>query len=379
MNCKDGGEIEQEQLDWKDDIGIERIDCEYKVFNFNPLKLSIDDGSKYLSSGIFSFNDSVEETLGNYINIYLPKYICSFFNPRSMLKKSNLYFGIDDDGKVIGIPYTGIIHENFINHMIDKVFSSHMKFPSTQIKDKIRQLVKVEIIPVSKTKIVSKQTNPNKKSIYSKYVGELDTIKKQNRIYRKNREGWNKMCDLDNIKLYYIINNIDTRKFIWKYMKIKTNYMKKKFTNKYSHLSQYCDVYSYWDLMADVKSNKEFSPMKIGSMFEVYENNLDIYKWIAVWKDSKFSMLKLAKPKKPKKKIDSYYPIFLLSQVHRMIPEWVKKNHGLNLYVIKFTFNTDGNWHELKYIDSENQWKTSYRKIEDGNPMSPSFNVSIDY
>jgi len=153
-------ELEQEQLDWKDDIGIERIDCEYKVFNFNPLKLSIDDGAKYLSSGIFSFNDSVEETLGNYISIYLPKYICSFFNPRSMLKKSNLYFGIDDDGKVIGIPYTGRIHENFINHMIDKVFSSHMKFPSTQIKDKIRQLVKVEIIPVSKTKIVSKQTNP---------------------------------------------------------------------------------------------------------------------------------------------------------------------------------------------------------------------------
>ena len=365
-------------MNWKDDIGMERIDCEYKVFNFNPLKLSIEDGTKYLSSGIFSFNDSVDDTLCNYIQIYLPKYICSFFNPNSMLKQSELYFGINDYGKVIGIPYIGIIQENFINHLIDKVFSSHIKFSSTQIKNKVRHAVKVEIIPVSKTKIFTNQINLNNKSQYLKYIIDLDMIKKHNRIYRKNRDGWNKMCDLDNIKLCNMINDLDTRKYIWKYVKAKTNYVKKKFTNKYSHLSPYCDVYSYWDLMADVKSNKEFAPMKIGSMTTVYKNNLDIYKWIAVWKDSKFSMLKLAKPKKPVKKIDSYYPIFLLSKVHKMIPEWVKKNSELNLYIIKFTFNIDGNWENLEFIDNTGQWKTSYRTIVDGNPMSPTFNISID-
>lgn len=366
-------------MDWKDYIGIERIDCEYKVFNFNPLKLSIEDGAKYLSSGIFCFNDSVDETLRNYIQIYLPKYLCSFFSPRSMLKQSELYFGINDDGKVIGIPYIGKIQENFINHLIDKVFSSNIKFSSTQIKNKIRQAVKVEIISVSKAKIVSNLTKLNhSKSVYSKYVSDLDEIKKQNRIYRKNRDIWNKMCDLDDLKLYDMINNLDTRKYIWEYIKINTNYMKKKFVNKYSHLSPYCDVYSYWDLMADIKSNKEFAPLKIGSMSLVCENNLDIYKWIAMWKDSKFTMLKLAKPKKPVKKIDTYYPIFLLSKVHKMIPEWVRKNPELNLYVIKFTFNTDSNWQNLEYVDNTGQWKTSYRTIVDDIPMSPSFNISID-
>lgn len=366
-------------MDWKDYIGIERIDCEYKVFNFNPLKLSIEDGDKYLSSGIFCFNDSVDETLCNYINIYLPKYICSFFSPRSMLKQSELYFGINDDGKVIGIPYIGEIKEDFINHLIDKVFSSQIKFSSAQIKNKIRQAVKVEIIPVSKAKIVTKQINSNRsKSVYSKYVSDLDEIKKQNRIYRKNRDGWSKMCDFDDLKLYDMINNLDTRKYIWKYTKAKTKYMKKKFVNKYSHLSPYCDVYSYWDLMADVKSNKKFAPLKIGSMSMVYGNNLDIYKWIAAWKVSKFSMLKLAKPKKPVKKINSYYPIFLLSKIHKMIPEWVKKNPELNLYVVKFTFNTNGNWQNLEFIDNTGQWKMSYRTIVDNIPMSPSFNISID-
>lgn len=363
-------------MDWKDDIGMEKIDREYKIFNFNPLKLSIEDGVEYLSSGTFCFNSSVDETLWNYIQIYLPKYLCSFFNPISMLKQSELYFGINDDGKVIGIPYIGIIQENFINHLIDKVFSSHIKFPSTQIKNKIRQLVKVEIIPVSKTKIIANLTNSNRtKSVYSKYLSNLNEIKKQNRIYRKNRDGWNKMCDLDDLKLCDMINNISTRKYIWKYAKAKTNYMKKKFVNKYSHLSPYCDVYSYWDLMADVKSNKEFIPLKPGSMPTVYENNLDIYKWVAIWKDSKISMLKLAKPKKPIKKINSYYPIFLLSKVHKMIPEWVRKNPELNLHVVKFTFDVNDNWQNLEFVDNVGQWKTSYRTILDGNPMSPTFNV----
>lgn len=359
-------------MKWKDDIGIESIDCEYKEFNFNPLKLSIEDGEKYLSSGKFCFNESVNETLSNYIQIYLPKYICSFYNPNSMLNQSKLYFGINDNGKVIGIPYIGKIQENFINYQIDKIFLSHIKFPSLQIKNLIRQSIQIEIIPVSKNNIMTKQINPNKKSLYSKYLSDLDEIKRQNRICKKNRYIWDKMRDIDNLKLCEMINDLDTRKYIWKYIKIKTNYKKNKFVNKYSHLTPYCDVYSYWDLMSDVKSNKEFKKIKIGSMCEVCENNLDIYKWIAVWKDSKFSMLKLAKPKKPVKKIDSYYPIFLLSQVSKMIPEWVRKNSELNIYVIKFTFNTDGVWQNLEYIDIEGQWKTSYRTIMNGQPVSLS-------
>lgn len=361
-------------MEWKDDLGMESIDCEYKVFNFNPLILSIEDGLEYLSSGKFSFNDSVEETISNYIKIYLPKYLCSFFNPKSMLKQAHLYIGINDDGKVIGIPYIGTLQENFINHLIDKIFLSHIKFPSEKIKNKIRQSISVEIITVEKTKILSKSSN--KKSIYSKYISELNEMKIKYTIYKKNRQNWNKMCDLDNLKLYDMINDLETRKYIWKYLKIKTNFEKKKIINKYSHLSPYCDVYSYWDLMSDVKSNKKFAPLKIGSMCEVCDNNLDIYKWIAAWKDSKFSMLKLAKPKKPQKTINSYYPIFLLSQVTKMMPEWVKKNPELNIYVIKITFNTDGVWENIEYKDNENKWKTSYRTIINGNPMSPTYTTN---
>lgn len=359
------------QYNYRDIIGFETKDNEYKVFNFNPLKISIEDSKKYLSNGVFCFNDSVEETLLNYIQIYLPKYLCSFFNPTSNLPKANLYFGINDDGKVIGIPYIGELQSDFMNHQIDKIFSSHIRFPNQTIKNNIRNCIQIEIIKVDKSKIITNQIQ--KKSSYSKYVDELNKLKLVNRIYRKKRDVWNAMFDLDNLKLCDMINDLETRKYIWKYIKIRTGYSNKKFKNKYSHLEPYCDVENYWTLMSKIKSNKSFDPLEIGSMNEVCNDNLHIYKWIAVWKDSKFSMLKKAKPLKPTKKIYSYYPLFLLSQVPKMIPEWVKKNSALNLYVIKITFQTNNNWEMLEYMDNEKQWKYSYRTMLNGEPVSLSF------
>lgn len=362
-------------MDWGDNIGLERIDCEYKVFNFNPLKLSIEDGIKYLANGIFCFNDSVDKTIKNYIEIYLPKYLCSFFNPNTNLKQGTLYFGIDDNGKIVGIPYTGELSKDVINHMIDKIFSSHIKFSDKKIFRKIRNNTTVEIIKISKKKLMSKSNNQakNKKSTYLKYLDEFNKIKHSNKIYVKKREMWNSMFDLDKLKLHEMINDEETRYYIWKYIKIKTGYSLKKFKNKYSHLECYCDVYDYWNLMSNVKSNYQFASFKLGTMCDVVNDNLDIYKWVAVWKDSKLSMLKKVKPKKPTKKIDSYYPIFLLSQVPKMIPEWIKNNEDLNLFVIKINFNTENSWETLEYKDTNNQWKYSYRTVIDGEPMSPSF------
>lgn len=359
---------------YKENIGLERLDCEYKVFNFNPLKISTENSKIYLSNGIFCFNDSVEETISNYMEIYLGKYLCSFFNPTSSIQNANLYFGIDDDGKVIGIPYIGMISPNFINLLIDKIFSTNVKFPSEDIKNKIRKCINIQIIDVDKSKIIS-NIIPNKKTLYSKYMDELNKIKFANKLYRKKRYIWNKMCDLDNLKLCEMINDLETRKYIWKYIKIKSNYSISKFKNKYSHLEKYCDVDDYWTLMSKVKSNKTFMPLKQGEMSKICDDNLDIYKWITIWKKSKFLMLKKVKPKKPTKKIDSYYPIFLLSLVPKMIPEWIKKNELVNLFVIKISFDTNKNWEVLEYKDIDNQWKYSYRTIVNNEPVSLSYAV----
>lgn len=350
-------------------IGQESIEVEYKVFNFNPLKLSVEDGLKYLSNGIFCFNDSIDETIKNYFEIYLPKYLCSFFNPTSKISNGYLYFGIDDNGKVIGIPYLGNINLNFINYMIDKILRSKIKFKSFETKNKIKKSIKVEVIKVD----TNTNTNANKKTTYTKYLEELNKIKNEHKIYKNKRHMWNKIFDLDKLKLYEMINDLETRKYIWKYTKIKSKYSKNIFRNKYSHLNIYCDVYDYWNLMTDVKTNKLFLPLKQGAICKFNDNNLDVYKWVANWKDSKLSMLKKAKPKKPIKKIDTYYPLFILSQVPRMMPEWIKNNPELNIFVIKITFEVSNRQEFLEFIDNENKWKYSYRTLIGNEPMSPSF------
>jgi len=80
-------------------------------------------------------------------------------------------------------------------------------------------------------------------------------------------------------------------------------------------------------------------------------------------------MLKLAKPKIPRKSIDMGYPIFLLSQSSKMIPQWIKSNPKLNLYVIKITIKIDAHY-QIEYKDLENKWKKSYRSVQYGQPVS---------
>ena len=169
-----------------------------------------------------------------------------------------------------------------------------------------------------------------------------------------------------------MINDPGTRKIIWDYAKEKANGSKKCFLNKYSHLEKYCDVDNYWTLMAKVKSGYEFKPLALGTIVNVVQDQLNVYYWTTKWKDSKMDTLKQIKPKLPKKSIDSNYPIFLLSQSTKMIPQWINSNPKLNLYVIKITINIKKQ-HIIEYKDIGNKWKRSYRTIKNGNPMSLTF------
>ena len=358
---------------YMDNIGLEEKDNEYKVFMFNPLKISQKDALKYLENLKFVFNKSVIETIKNYIEIYLPKYICSYINPRSNLDKGCIYFGISDDGDITGIPYQGLsIPSDIIYTQINNIFSKFLRFPNEYIKTDIKSFISVEIIPVDKFPILIDKDNYKTNIIYENYISELNKIKQDNILYEKKKNIWNKMFDTDILKLCDMINDKDTRKIIWSYMKKKSNYSKKYFNNKYSHLEKYCDVDNYWNLMSKINSNHKFNPLKPKEILNIKNDPLNIYYWITMWKDSKISTLKLIKPKSQKKTIDANYPIFLLSQSTKMIPYWISNNPDLNLFVIKITINIQ-NKYVIEYKDIEKKWKKSYRTIEYGEPMSLTF------
>ena len=353
---------------YNQNIGPEKKECEYKLFAFNPLKISYEESVHYLTNSKFVFNDSVIETINNYIEIYLPKYICSFLNPLSKLTIAELYFGINDDGVVSGIPYIGILDIDFINEKINVIFSKMLKFKNKRSKREVKKCIHVEIIRVNTNNIIA----PNN-DIYTNYLKETTKINNDNDMYNKKRNVWEKMFYTNILKLYEMINDEETRKVIWQYVKEITNYSKNAFKNEYSHLEKYCDVDNYWDLMSRVKSGYKFQSLKTGLIKSIKQDKLNIYHWIIKWKDSKNNVLKLTKPKILKKKIDINYPIFLLSQSVKMIPLWIKHNENLNVFVIKITFDIK-KYHEIEYLNIEKKWKKAYRTLKNNNtPMTLSY------
>ena len=372
-----------------ENVGEERKDCEYKVFTFNPLIISNKDALIYLENKKFEFNDSVIKTLQNYIQIYLPKYICSYHHPKSELSKGYFYIGISDDGIVKGIPFIGSLSDlDFINLSVDKVFSKFLRFScANQIKNKIRSNVHCEFINVSvkqnhltksyQQKLLTPHTNPSNlsnPSAYEIFMLEQEKIKLDYTKYYKKKLIWTKMYDPDILKLCDMINDEQTRQIIWNYIKEKTNYSKKSFKNKYSCLGIYCDIENYWNLVEKIKSGYKFNPLETGQIINVKDDNLNIYNWVAKWKDSKINMLKAVKPKIPKKTLDPYYPIFLLSQATKMMDEWIENNSELKLYVLKITFDIESRY-EIQYRDLGKNWKNSYRTIVDGEPITLSFKI----
>lgn len=351
-------------------IGEEQKDSEYKVFVFNPLKVASDDAIIYLSNGKFVFNNSVIESLKTYLDIYLPKYISSYIHPKSNLKSGTLYIGVEDDGTVSGIPYAGSMPINFINLTIDKIFSKSLKFLIGSTKSEIRSYLQIELIKIGIPTDISKI---KKRTEYSKYMEDFEKIKKEHNKYNKKKFVWSNLFDPNNLELCDMINDTETRKIIWTYTKEKTNYSIKAFDNKFSHLEVYCDIYNYWNYMSDMKSNIKFNPLEPKEIIKVKKNKLNPYYWTTEWKDSKMTMLKILKPKIPRKTIDSNYPLFLLSKSNKMIPQWIESNNNLNLYVLKITINIR-NPHIIQYKDIENKWKTSYRTLSQiGEPISLTF------
>ena len=129
-------------------------------------------------------------------------------------------------------------------------------------------------------------------------------------------------------------------------------------------------MFNYWDLVEKINSSDYmFSPIVPNTCLDIKTDNLNIYNWTMRWKNSKINMLKLAKPRNPKKSVNNNYPMFLLSQVPKMIPTWIRVNPSLNLYVLKITIGTE-HMCEIAYKDIEGEWIKSYRTIKYNEPVT---------
>ncbi len=400
------------EYEYNEDLGLETITDEYKLFTFNPILIDPEESLGLLKSQKWVFNETTIQSVKTYLRLYLPKYISSYTHPVTKISDGNLYIGVDDDGVIYGVPYAGefpveIIHKEVSNIFDTMVRVKNYSFPNPtcpislesnnfdciDIFDDIETDSKQETNTKSKAntdeKIISqykKLTNikilnikkknfKNNISTYEKYIQKLDELEKSNNKYIKKKEIWKNLILSYTNKLHDMLNDLDIREDIINFIKEKSNYSKKNFKNKYSDLYYLCDVRDYYDLMYELKSEYKYSSMKDKSIDDYKNNSTNIFYWVTRWKDSKTATIKYIKPKTPKYYSNKNYPMFLLSQVHQMIPEWCNSNTNLNLYLIKIKIpgNIDKS-KVIEYYDGTN-WIENYRKINLGSPTSvPIYN-----
>lgn len=143
-----------------------------------------------------------EKVLEIYINSYIPKYMSSFCNTFGGI----LYFGISDDGEVIGIP---INPKNVV-----KV--------KNLIKSKVEEILKLNKIKTNKVKIKIIKCKYDKDYIDTNYKPLIDNYNNELHNYYKNinkKKKINEKINLYKSAINNILNNKKIREELIKYMK----------------------------------------------------------------------------------------------------------------------------------------------------------------
>ena len=80
------------------------------------------------------------------MKFYFTKYFTAFMN--SELDIGELYYGINDDGRVIGFPYMGEFDISVVSNMINNLLTDiHLKTSNTH--EKLTDYYSIELIPIS--------------------------------------------------------------------------------------------------------------------------------------------------------------------------------------------------------------------------------------
>ncbi len=358
-----------------DDIGCETEEQEYKVFTLNSYITGRHDGFKLLKSGIWSFDDLIESTLKIYIQTYFTKYISTFSHPQTTVKTGSLYIGVDDDGLVHGIPYSGNLTEEFIKGQISHNLNKLRGANNYDCVQKYIDLAKISIIKLDKRDYETRLEEcaldmdfSSKTYLKIKSNMKIDEGKHSEYIIKKRR--WQKFFKSIPQKINDIMNNKKIRGQIIDLIKGKST-STTKLAPQYKNIYGYCEIKDdYWNMIYELKSDKIFQQVTYESAEKIRNNTLSPIYWGLAWRDLKTTPSKVLKPQPYRLKYNyKQYSMLMATQVPKMIPSWIKQNPKLNLYVIKITFS--GNISPelfLEYQDNSNEWVRSFRTNIDGDP-----------
>ena len=321
-------------------VFCETLSIELKEFFLKGTsKISNDKCEELILSGSLYEKDLVLNSLVFYINKYIPKYISGWNNEDLDLDEGVLYFGVKDDGSVVGIPYDGELDKKIIREMILSI----SEMISCENKEELLESIGIDIISIDPTKV-------DMMAEYEKEVSRFEQFQRYRKGRVKEYIEWHKNTLHWHCKVIDVLNDIKKRELF------------------VSWLRKHCNVDTKDDIIKEVldwEVKEDFGFM----VTDVKEDKRGMIHWLCLFKDLTLAgrgPRPIIPPFKPprwdKFYLSPYKMNYYLSQV----------NPDAKFYLIKFTIpNTKkdvlalskGEW--TQYIRVENELGPSSVPVED--------------
>jgi hypothetical protein len=335
--------------------GNETIDDEFKVHCLNSLSKFFEHDyivELYENSNLAidkkKFNKMIKYDISNNIIEYLPKYIGNF-------SASNIYgklhFGISDNGIIEGIPYFGHkLTKSFIDKTIDKCFNQYLKSQNNN-QESLKWFRKNITYKIEKLEI-------NKLLLDDDYINRLDQLKtyvnnvnKKNIKFKMEFQNWYNMLMKYCVKLKTLINDLDIRKDIIKFI----------LDQHKNNNTEYLEALKFYnsDVLIDYEITKE-----------MIKDNSDTnpIKWLILYKDYISEIIKLQKPKQHIQKCNkiNYYDFAKhMSNIRNIL---ISKK--CEFYKITFFIPQNPDKYILEYKDKYSKWHCKKRIIDKYGPLT---------
>lgn len=278
-----------------------------------------------ITTGIWNinFNKLIIDNFYNYLEIFIPKYIAQFVNKKI---EGKLIFGINNDGKITGIPSKKKIYKKNICKDIRRILEFNNNFDTSNNINDIMKNIKINII---KLNINESLLTDEAKILYESYNNTCKLNELNYQIYKEKYNSWLEIYNLYRTRLNDIINNSKIREELIDYIidNIDINYDFDKIFIIFDHLNsnQYIDV-------KKICNNSVYS----------FKNNIyHISYWLCRFQQEMIDSLQLIKPIKPIK-IKSIAPETILTRLTDLASIFIK-NNKIIYYLIEIKININKN------------------------------------
>lgn len=210
---------------------------------------------------------SILKSLDADIKKYVPKYLSGWNHEEFDFNYGKLYFGIKDNGDIVGIPFDGFLTSGFIKKIITNSLL-HLDLVEGSNIDEIIENIRVSVSEVK----------PKEFDVIGEYKRVMMEYKEDIRKHEESLERyleWHNQNESWHLKLVTILNDKNEEFYNW--------------------TLENCDDEHRENILNQIKNWVPIDRLNVDIM-EVKDDPTTVYYWLCLFKDMKMTRIKKRKP-----------------------------------------------------------------------------------